>query len=186
MTPSKECVTCDNLNSMNVSEGVNVYPCTICCRIGMSEDIDKWKPIETKKMKSTSKRIIEALKEMFTFSDNNIVYGIRICNIILISAANYQAISARDWQFMIVLNTLYVGLFTLGYFSRKPDPNRKTFTMWVKIIALKVKIGILKKNLKPFGDLRKYSHRSESHIREMIKEWRLELKKLKRELKELK
>ncbi|MCK5614171.1 hypothetical protein KAR91_70555 [Candidatus Pacearchaeota archaeon] len=133
----------------------------------------------------TAKRIIEVLKEMFTFSDDNIVYGIRISNIILIVVANYQVIADSDWQFMIVLNTLYVGLFTLGYFSRKPDPNRKGFKKWLKVCILRLRIAILKKSLKPYTTLNKIKHRKHKGLRDIVKAWRIELKDLKSELNEI-
>lgn len=132
------------------------------------------------KMKSTSKRIIEVLKKIFTFSDDNIIYGIRIFNIILISAANYQAISAGDWQFMIVLNTLYISLFLLGYFSRKPDPNRKGFKKWLKICKLKVQIWHKQAYLFWYPDLKKYRGNPKRKAKVWAKRDRL--KKLKREL----
>ena len=134
-------------------------------------------------MKSTPKKILEVLKEMFTFSDDNIVYGIRIFNIILISAANYQAIAFDDWRFMIVLNTLYISLFLLGYFSRKPDPNRKGFKKWLKSCKLKVQIWHKQAYLFWYPDLKKY--RGNPKRKKKVWAKRGKLKGLKRELKEL-
>ena len=80
------------------------------------------------------------------------------------------------------LTLIAIGSYSLGFMSRLPHTNERTLLGWYKILTLKLKIGILKKNLKPFTDLRKYKHKSEAHIREMVIEWRLELKELKREL----
>lgn len=86
-----------------------------------------------------------------------------------------------------VITVIIIGLgyYILGYLSRRPHPNERTLSDWYNIIVLKLKIGILKKNLKPFNDLRKYRHKSELHIKAMVNGWRLKLKEFERELKNL-
>ena len=69
------------------------------------------------------------------------------------------------------------------YFSRHPHPKEKSFITWLGILKLKLQIAILNKNLKGYPDLKKY--RGRPGIKNSVKEWRLELKELKNDLKKL-
>jgi hypothetical protein len=120
-------------------------------------------------MKSTSKRIINIIIAFITF----------IVCLLIMYWGNEEPNNVTVILSMVVF-------FYFGYISRRPHPNERTLSDWYNIIVLKLKIGILKKNLKPFTDLRRYKHKSELHIREMVIEWRVELKKLERKLNLLK
>ncbi len=140
------------------------------------------------------KRIIEALKEIFTFSSIEALLSIRIMSIVVFIFFTYDALKSigekssgevftiQDILFVI---TIIVTIWFLGYFSRKPDPNRKGFKKWLKICKLKLQKAILKNSLKPYSTLNKIKHRKYDSIRATVKEWRLELKELESELKEL-
>lgn len=187
MKTSKECTTCRNLSD---TDSLKCLLPTKC----YSPNYNNWKPIETKKMKSTSKRIIEVLKEMFTFSDSVNLFAARITSLIAIPYLCFIAISAVGSEIttshytfggMVTGLLMTIGIWFLGYFSRKPDPQRKGFKKWLKICKLNVQIAILKKNLKPYHTLNKIKHQKYKSTRELVKEWRLKLNQLKRELKEL-
>ena len=68
--------------------------------------------------------------------------------------------------------------------SKKPKSLlKKYFQMWWKITILLYKIFILDRKCSKYPDLKKY--RGHPEVKKMVKEWRLELKEFKRELKEL-
>ena len=76
-----------------------------------------------------------------------------------------------------------ISCFHLGFISRHPHPKEKSFITWLGILKLKLQIAILNKNLKGYPDLKKY--RGRPGIKNSVKEWRLELKELKNDLKKL-
>ncbi len=135
----------------------------------------------------TPKRVIEVLNEMFTLSS----IEIRIASAIMFIFFSYDALKSIGEkssgevftvQDILFVTVILVGFWLLGYFSRKPDPNRKGFKKWLKICILKYKIFILKRNLKPYPTLNKIKHRKYSSIRKMVKAWRLKLKGFESEL----
>lgn len=187
MKKSKECITCKSYGKTD-----HDIPCKGC---GYKFDYDKWEPIEPKEMKNeTLKRIIEVLKEVFTFSDSVNLVTARVTSIVFIPYLCFIAISAigseittssYTFKGMITGLLMTIGIWLLGYFSRRPDPQIKGFKKWLKICKLKLRIAILKKNLKPYHTLNKIKHQKYKELRDMVKQWRLELTELKTELKQL-
>ena len=185
MKTSKECVTCQDHIKFPEEK-----PCNGC----YGPEWQMWSPIETKKMKSTPNRIIEVLKEMFTFSNNVNLVAARVTSIIMFLFLLYDGIKSvgdepsgnpLTGENIFFVFMILIGIWLLGYFARRPNPNEKPLIIWLKICKLKIQIAILKKNLKPYTTLNKIKHQRYKSTREMVKEWRLELNELKRELKEL-
>lgn len=175
MKTAKECTTC-----MHHSKFIEEHPCNVCvANDTLSCGFEKWEPIETKKMKNeTPKRIIEALKEIFTFSDSVNLFAARVTSIVVIPYLCFIAISAigseittSNYTFggMVSGLLITIGIWLLGYFSRRSHPNEKSFLMWLKICILKLRIAILKKSLKPYPTLNKIKHRKYSAIRATVK-----------------
>ena len=190
MKTAKECVTC-----RHHSKFIEEYPCSVCVSSDALDcEYKKWEPIETKKMKSTPNRIIEVLKEMFTFSESENLVAARVTSIVMFLFLLYDGIKSigdepsgdpLTGQDIFFVFMILIGIWLLGYFASKPDPNRKGFKKWLKSCILRLRIAILKKSLKPYSTLNKIKHQKYKAIRETVKGWRLELKELKRELKEL-
>ncbi len=85
------------------------------------------------------------------------------------------------WEYVIASLAFYY----FGYLSRRPHPDEKSFIVWLKILILRLRIAILKKNLKPYTTLNSIRHQKYKAIRQTVKSWRSELKQLKKELNEL-
>ena len=194
MKTSKECTTCQNHFLQSTD-----YPCASCgppefnmyesasgsitITTHINSKLERDKP---NKMKNTPpKRILKVLKQMFTLSS----IEIRIASASMLIAFSYDALksigeksSGEIFTFMDILFVfvILVGFWLLGYFSRKPDPNRKGFKKWVKICKLKVQIWHKQAYLFWYPDLKKY--RGNPKRKEKVWAKRGKLKGLKREL----
>ena len=84
---------------------------------------------------------------------------------------------------MVFGSIIMVSFWIFGYFSRKPDPNRKGFKKWWKITKLIYRIFILERKCSKYPDLKKY--RGNIEVKKIVKFWRAKLKELKSELNEL-
>ena len=162
---SKECTTCRHLEQLPFA-----YPCEECNVSPENgiEGFEKWEPIEEKPKPFIM--IFDKIK----FNRLMSLLTLLICA----SMAFWGDHNLKDLMLLLAINILW---FYLGFISRRPHPDEKSFIIWLKICILKYKIFILKRKCAKYPDLRKY--RGHLHIRAMINGWRLKLNDLKRELK---
>jgi hypothetical protein len=140
-------------------------------------------------MKSTSKRIIEVLKEMFTTVSSETLYVSRFISLVFVGLFTWVSFvlyaDDNDLELkpmLIFLSVMYAyGLFC--YFSRRSHPDEKPLIIWLKICIFKIQIWHKQAYLYFYPDLKKY--RGNQKRKDKVWAKKYQLKKLKRELKEL-
>ena len=128
----------------------------------------------------------------YLMNENESILFARVISLILIPwlcigailSIGEEAKSAiYTFEGMVFGSIIMVSFWIFGYFSRKPDPNRKGFKKWLKIRKLIYRIFILERKCSRYPDLKKY--RGNIEVKAIVKAWRAKLKELKSELNEL-
>lgn len=84
---------------------------------------------------------------------------------------------------MLNLDLIFSGKIIAKVKPKKPQSLlKKYYDLWWKITKLIVKIYLKERLLKPYPTLNKIKHQKYKGLREIVKQWRLELNELKIEL----